>query len=149
MAVATARVEAQEVPRRRARARRAPLVIFLAVLLVILVLPALLAPWLAPHDPLEGRLAQKLKPPVWLTGGSWEYPLGTDPLGRDILSRLIFGARVSLSVSLVAIFIGGVVGTVLGLFAGYFGGWTDALIMRAVDIAFSLPPSCSGSSSRW
>jgi peptide/nickel transport system permease protein len=139
MAVAAARVEAQAAPRRRARARRAPMVVFLAVLLVILVLPALLAPWLAPHDPLEGRLAQKLTPPVWLTGGSWEYPLGTDPLGRDILSRLIFGARVSLSVSLVAIFIGGLAGTVLGLVAGYFGGWTDTLIMRAVDIAFSLP----------
>jgi peptide/nickel transport system permease protein len=139
MAVATARVEAQAAPRRRARTRRAPMVVFLAVLLVILVLPALLAPWLAPHDPLEGRLAQKLTPPVWLTGGSWEYPLGTDPLGRDILSRLIFGARVSLSVSLVAIFIGGLAGTVLGLVAGYFGGWTDTLIMRAVDIAFSLP----------
>jgi peptide/nickel transport system permease protein len=115
------------------------MVVFLAILFVILVLPALLAPWLAPHDPLEGRLFQKLKPPAWLTGGSWEYPLGTDPLGRDILSRLIFGARVSLSVSLVAIFIGGIAGTVLGLVAGYFGGWTDALIMRAVDIAFSLP----------
>lgn len=139
MAVAAARVEAQAAPRRKARGRRAPIVVFLTLLLVILVLPAVFAPWLAPHDPLEGRLAHKLKPPVWLPGGSWEYPLGTDPLGRDILSRMIYGARVSLSVSLVAIFIGGIMGTVLGLFAGYFGGWTDSLIMRAVDIAFSLP----------
>ncbi|HEV8639637.1 MAG TPA: ABC transporter permease [Methylomirabilota bacterium] len=139
MAVTAVRVGAQAAPRRRVGGRRAPMVVFLAILFVILVLPALLAPWLAPHDPLEGRLFQKLKPPAWLTGGSWEYPLGTDPLGRDILSRLIFGARVSLSVSLVAIFIGGIAGTVLGLVAGYFGGWTDALIMRAVDIAFSLP----------
>lgn len=140
MAIATARVE-EGTPRttERIAGRRAPIVVFAAILLVILVLPAVFAPWLAPHDPLEGRLAQKLKPPVWLAGGSWEYPLGTDPLGRDLLSRLIFGARVSLSVSLVAILIGGVVGTVLGLVAGYFGGWTDALIMRVVDIAFSLP----------
>jgi peptide/nickel transport system permease protein len=141
MAIATARVEAAApaAPRRRASGRRGPMLVFLALLLVVLVVPALFAPWLAPHDPLEGQLALKLKPPVWITGGSWQYPLGTDPLGRDILSRLIHGARVSLSVSVVAIVIGGVLGTVLGLFAGYFGGWTDALIMRAVDIAFSLP----------
>ncbi len=141
MAIATAPVAAgaQAAKARKARGRRAPIVVFLAILLVILVLPAIFAPFVAPHDPLEGRLAQKLRPPVWLPGGSWEHPLGTDPLGRDLLSRLIFGARVSLSVSLVAIFIGGIVGTVLGLVAGYFGGWTDALIMRVVDIAFSLP----------
>ena len=139
MAIATARVEAPVAPRRRASGQRGPMLVLLVLLLVVLVVPAVCAPWLAPHDPLEGRLALKLKPPAWITGGSWDYPLGTDPLGRDILSRLIYGARVSLSVSLVAIFIGGVLGTVLGLFAGYFGGWTDALIMRAVDIAFSLP----------
>jgi peptide/nickel transport system permease protein len=140
VAIATARVDEQAAgTAERKTGRRTPVVVFVVTLLVILVVPALFAPWLAPHDPLEGRLAHKLKPPVWLSGGSWEYPLGTDPLGRDLLSRLIFGARVSLSVSLVAIFIGGLVGTVLGLFAGYFGGWTDALIMRVVDVAFSLP----------
>ncbi|MGH2394581.1 MAG: ABC transporter permease [Candidatus Limnocylindria bacterium] len=123
-----------------ARGRRlAPVVLLLALLMAILVIPAVLAPWLAPHDPLEGRLAHKLKPPVWLPGGDWTYPLGTDPLGRDMLSRLIHGARVSLSVSLVAILIGGIVGTALGLVAGYFGGWTDTLIMRGVDVAFSMP----------
>jgi len=141
MAVAADRVEAQAqaAPGRRAFGQSAPMLVFVALILVLLVVPAIFAPWLAPHDPLEGRLAHKLKPPVWLTGGSWEYVLGTDPLGRDILSRMIYGARVSLSVSLVAIFIGGVVGTVLGLFAGYFGGFTDSLTMRAVDVAFSLP----------
>lgn len=125
--------------RRTGRGARAAMAACVTILLAVLVLPAILAPVLAPHDPLDGRLAQKLKPPAWLPGGTWEHPLGTDPLGRDLLSRLIFGARVSLSVSLVAIFIGGVVGTVLGLLAGYFGGWTDSLIMRGVDIAFSLP----------
>jgi peptide/nickel transport system permease protein len=139
MAIATARVE-ESAPGTEGKARRhTSVIVFVAVLLVILVIPAVLAPWLSPHDPLEGRLAQKLKPPAWLPGGTWEFPLGTDPLGRDILSRLIWGARVSLSVSLVAIVIGGLVGTVLGLVAGYFGGWTDTLIMRVVDVAFSLP----------
>ncbi len=136
-AVATA--PAPVAVRAQSRRRTAPLVLLLALLMAILVVPAVLAPWLAPHDPLEGRLAHKLRPPVWLPGGDWTYPLGTDPLGRDILSRLIHGARVSLSVSLVAILIGGIVGTALGLVAGYFGGWTDALIMRAVDVAFSMP----------
>lgn len=125
---------------RRIGLRRAALMaVPLAILFSVLVIPAIFAPYLAPHDPLAGRLAQKLTPPAWIPGGTWEYPLGTDPLGRDLLSRLIFGARVSLSVSLVAIFLGGTVGIVLGLVAGYFGGWTDALIMRVVDIAFSLP----------
>jgi peptide/nickel transport system permease protein len=139
MAVAADRVEPQATPRGRALGRHGPFLVFVALILVLLVVPAVFAPWLAPHDPLEGRLSHKLRPPVWAAAGSWEYPLGTDPLGRDILSRMIYGARVSLSVSLVAIFIGGVIGTVLGLFAGYFGGWTDSLIMRAVDVAFSLP----------
>lgn len=122
------------------RRRTKPLLLVpLVVLFCVLILPALFAPLLAPHDPLQGHLAKRLKPPAWLNGGSWEHPLGTDPLGRDILSRMIYGARVSLSVSLVAILVGGCVGTTLGLVSGYFGGWTDALIMRLVDIAFSLP----------
>ncbi len=121
------------------RGRQVMLWLPLVLLVGILIVPALFAPLLAPHDPLEGYLAKKLKPPAWVAGGSWEHPLGTDPLGRDILSRLIYGARVSLSVSLVAIGVGGIIGTILGLVAGYFGGWTDAAIMRVVDIAFSLP----------
>jgi peptide/nickel transport system permease protein len=132
-------VEPDAAVTRPRRGGRAPAIVFLAILLLVLVVPAVAAPWLAPHDPLEGSLAAKLRPPVWRPGGSWTYPLGTDPLGRDILSRLIYGARVSLSVSLVAIVIGGVVGTLLGVAAGYFGGWTDVVIMRAVDVAFSMP----------
>jgi peptide/nickel transport system permease protein len=119
-------------------ARRYPMVP-LAMLLFLLVIPALLAPQIAPHDPLKGSLANRLKPPVWEQGGSMEYPLGTDKLGRDILSRLIHGARVSLSVSLVAIFVGGALGTTLGLISGYFGRRVDALLMRLVDISLSLP----------
>jgi peptide/nickel transport system permease protein len=120
------------------RARRYPLVP-LAMLTFLLVIPAVLAAQVAPHDPLKGSLAKRLKPPVWQQGGSIEHPLGTDKVGRDILSRIIHGARVSLVVSLVAIFIGGTLGTALGLISGYFGGWVDSVLMRLVDISLSLP----------
>src|SRR5919106_6328863 len=113
------------------QARRYP-VVPVAILAFLLVIPAVLAHQVAPYDPLKGSLAKRLKPPVWQEGGSIEHPLGTDKLGRDILSRIIHGARVSLMVSLVAIFVGGVIGTGLGLISGYFGGWTDALLMRLV-----------------
>ena len=118
--------------------RRYPLVP-LALLTFLLVIPALFAAQVAPYDPLQGSLAKRLKPPAWQQGGSIEYPLGTDKLGRDMLSRIIYGARVSLMVSLVAIFVGGVIGTALGMISGYFGGWVDALLMRLVDISLSLP----------
>jgi peptide/nickel transport system permease protein len=79
-----------------------------------------------------------LAPPVWAEDGSWEHILGTDKLGRDILSRIIHGARVSLTVSVLAIFFGGLVGTALGLMAGYLGGWWDHIVMRLVDVKLSL-----------
>jgi peptide/nickel transport system permease protein len=120
------------------QARRYPLVP-LALLTCLLVIPAALAPQVAPHDPLRGSLAKRLLPPVWQERGTIEYPLGTDKLGRDILSRIIHGARVSLAVSLVAIFVGGALGTGLGLLSGYFGGRVDGLIMRLVDLSLSLP----------
>ena len=99
--------------RRCVKLRRYPLVP-LALLTFFLVIPAVFAPLVAPYDPLKGSLANRLRPPVWQQGGSIDYPLGTDKLGRDILSRLIYGARVSLAVSLVAIVVGGVVGTASG-----------------------------------
>ena len=118
--------------------RRYPLVP-LALLTFLLVIPALFASQVAPYDPLKGSLSKRLKPPAWQQGGSIDHPLGTDKLGRDMLSRIIYGARVSLAVSLVAIFVGGIIGTVLGMISGYFGGWVDALLMRLVDISLSLP----------
>src|SRR6058998_1419793 len=93
-------------------------------------LPWYARPLVVPYDPLQGSLAKRLKPPVWQQGGTIDHLLGTDKLGRDILSRLIHGARVSLAASLVAIFVGGIAGTGLGLMSGYFGGKTDTLIMR-------------------
>jgi peptide/nickel transport system permease protein len=119
-------------------ARRYP-VVALSILMFLLVIPAVFAPYVAPHDPLKGSLAKRLKPPVWEDGGSSAHVLGTDKLGRDILSRLIHGARVSLTVSAIAIFVGGIVGTALGLISGYFGGRIDGLLMRLVDISLSLP----------
>jgi peptide/nickel transport system permease protein len=111
----------------------------LAILIFLLVVPAVFAPQVAPHDPLRGALTKRLKPPMWAQGGTIEHPLGTDKMGRDILSRIIYGSRISLMVSLVAIFVGGSIGTSLGLISGYFGGKLDALIMRLVDISLALP----------
>ncbi|MCZ6535651.1 MAG: ABC transporter permease [Chloroflexi bacterium] len=107
--------------------------------MIFLVIPAIFADWVAPYDPVDGgSLKERLLPPVGLEGGSWAHPLGTDRLGRDMLSRIIHGARISLAVSLVSIMVGGLVGTTLGLLAGYFGGWWDHIIMRMVDVKLSL-----------
>ena len=121
-------------------ARRYPLVP-LAILIMVLAVPGLFATqitdtWL--QDPLEGRLTERLTPPVWQEGGTWEHPLGTDKVGYDVASRIIHGARVSLIVAGLSILSGGFVGTALGLIAGYFGGWVDHVIMRLVDIKLSV-----------
>jgi len=120
------------------KVKRYPL-IPLALLLFVMVIPAVFAPWVAPHDAFMGSLSNRLMPPVWQDGGTSEHLLGTDKLGRDMLSRIIYGARVSLTVSLIAIFVGGIIGTALGLISGYFGGRTDSVIMRLVDISLALP----------
>ena len=111
----------------------------LAILTFLLVIPAVFAPQVAPHDPLKGALSKRLKPPAWMPGGTLDHPLGTDKLGRDILSRIIHGSRISLMVSLMAILVAGAIGTTLGLISGYFGGKLDALIMGLVDISLSIP----------
>jgi peptide/nickel transport system permease protein len=111
----------------------------IAILLLLLVIPALFASHVAPYNPIKGSLSKRLKPPVWVVGGSMDHILGTDKMGRDILSRIIYGARVSLAVSLVAILVAGSIGTALGLVAGYFGGKLDTIIMRLVDISLALP----------
>jgi len=109
------------------------------ILVFLLVIPGIFAEWIAPHDPIKGSLAARLKPPMWEKGGNITHPLGTDKVGRDVLSRIIYGARVSLRVSLEAIVVSGIIGTTLGLLSGYFGGRVDALIMRLVDISLGLP----------
>jgi len=110
----------------------------IAILLIVLVIPALFADWIAPHDPYKSNLRARLEPPVFF-GGTWEYALGTDRLGRDILSRIMHGARYALGISMIGIVLGALVGTALGLISGYLRGWVDILIMRVVDITFALP----------
>lgn len=102
-------------------------------LLLVIVLAAVFAPWLAPHDPLQQNIAYRLEPP------STEFWLGTDSYGRDVLSRLVYGARVSLLVGFVAILIAMCIGSALGILAGYLGGLVDQLIMGLVDVLLSFP----------
>ncbi len=109
------------------------------IIITIFVLCALFAPLMAPHDPVENALYDQLIPPVWEEGGSSRNLLGTDDLGRDILSRLIYGARVSLMVGLVSVGIAVLLGTIFGAIAGYFGGWLDNVIMRVMDIILAFP----------
>ncbi len=109
------------------------------VIILVLVLIAIFAQELAPYDPESGTLIDRLKPPAWETGGSSAHILGTDVLGRDTLSRAIYGTRTSLSVALVAILVAGTFGSALGITAGYLGGWVDMLIMRIADLAFAFP----------
>jgi peptide/nickel transport system permease protein len=108
-------------------------------LLVMLALIALLAPWLAPHDPIAQDLTRRLLPPFWQAGTDPAHWLGTDHLGRDYLSRLIFGTRVSLGIGLGVTLCAGVIGTMLGLLAGYFGGRTDMAISFIITTRLSLP----------
>jgi len=124
--------------RRRRQIDRIPW-ISISTIVVLLILPAIFADVITVHDPLRGILADRLTPPMWLDGGSSTYPLGTDKQGRDILTRIIYGARISLTVSIVTIFIGVVIGSTLGLMAGYLGGWVDRIISWLIDTFFSLP----------
>ena len=182
-----------------AEARRYP-VFSILVIMLVLIIPAAFANWIAPHDPLDGDLDRRLLPPAWVgedstvktvvervtvdnretgitleaaerqillgsgflvtsgaggtdkplalgdqfkvistPGGRSEYLLGTDKLGRDVLSRIIYGSRISIVVAAIAIFIAGIIGTILGIAAGYFGGLADAVVMRVVDISLSIP----------
>jgi len=119
--------------------RRTPVAIWLALIVLgLFVIAAILAPALAPFDPLRQSLLLRLKPPGTIMGGR-SFLLGTDDLGRDLLSRVLWGARVSLAVALVAVALSLVVGTALGLIAGWFRGWTAILIMRSVDTMLSIP----------
>ncbi len=106
--------------------------------LALILFIAIFAPWLAPHDPYAQELVMRMKPPVFL-GGTWEHPLGTDFLGRDFLSRLLYGARVSLLIGFVTALISGVIGTTMGVAAGYFGGRTDTVVTFLVNTRLAMP----------
>ena len=117
--------------------RRAPWIPI--VIITVMLVMAVFAPVLAPYDPIDQTLKDKLLPPFWMDGGSTKYILGTDGFGRDILSRLIHGARVSLLVAVLALTVGGGVGLTIGIVAGYLGGTVDSILMRLVDAAFTFP----------
>lgn len=107
-------------------------------IVALLGLVAVLAPVLAPHDPYAQRLGQRMIPPVFL-GGSWGHPLGTDHLGRDYLSRLIYGARVSMLIGLVTAFLSGAIGTTIGVLAGYYGGKVDSVVTFLINVRLAMP----------
>jgi ABC-type dipeptide/oligopeptide/nickel transport system permease subunit len=109
------------------------------IIITFFALTAMLAPAISPHDPDENSLYDQLKPPVWNEGGATKNLLGTDDLGRDMLSRLIYGARVSLTLGIVSVGIALVCGSILGALAGYYKGWPDNLIMRLMDIILAFP----------
>ena len=108
-------------------------------LLILIVACALLAPWISPHDPYFQDLTNRTVPPFWYEKGSWLHPLGTDQLGRDYLSRLIYGARISLLIGISVAIISGLIGTTMGMLAGYFGGRIDMIVSFLVTTRLSMP----------
>jgi peptide/nickel transport system permease protein len=108
-------------------------------LLLAIMLIAIFAPWLSPHDPYAQDLVHRNAPPIWYDAGEWAHPFGTDPLGRDYLSRLLYGARISLLIGISVAIISGLIGTTMGLLAGYFGGKADMLVTFLVTVRLSMP----------
>ncbi len=123
--------------KKRVRGHQGMIIGSLIVLSVLLI--ALLAPLIAPHDPYQQDLLKRLIPPVWDSRGSWEHILGTDHLGRDYLSRLIYGARISLLIGIGAALISGIIGTIMGVMAGYFGGRVDMIVTFMITVRLSMP----------
>lgn len=121
------------------RFRKNRLAVAGGIVLLLVVCMGLFAPWIAPHDPTVPSFRNRFAPPAWMEGGSWEHPLGTDQLGRDLLSRIIWGARASLKVGAVVIVFATVVGIFMGLVSGYYGGWVDVVIQRLSDILLAFP----------
>ena len=119
------------------RGRRLPLISLGIIAAFVLV--AILAPLLSPADPHDQSLRNRFKPPVWEEGGSWKYPLGTDRLGRDMLSRIIWGSRISLAAGVITVLLASALGAAVGLVAGYYGGRVDAALMRITDATMSFP----------
>lgn len=113
--------------------------ILCTVILVTFAVMALFADQIAPHGALDSDLSNRLAPPAWHGAGSWTHPLGTDDVGRDVFSRIVYGARSSLMIMILTIVIGGGVGTMIGIVGGYFGGFVDAVLLRLADTAMALP----------
>jgi ABC-type dipeptide/oligopeptide/nickel transport system permease subunit len=107
--------------------------------LLVIVLSSVLAPWVAPHDPLAVNIRHRLAPPAWMQGGATQHLLGTDQTGRDLFSRVIYGGRVSLVVGVAAVLLSSTIGVLLGLGAGYFGGRTDWVITTTINVMLTFP----------
>jgi peptide/nickel transport system permease protein len=116
-----------------------PLALLGGIIILLYILAAILAPHITSHDPTKGNLRQSLAPPAWMVGGSWEYPLGADSQGRDLLTRIVYGARVSLMVGGLAVAISVFIGSTLGALAGYYRGWVDQVISRLADLLLAFP----------
>lgn len=110
-----------------------------AIVVFLFILMAIFAPLVAPHDPAETDLFRRLQPPAWMPGGEWSYLLGCDALGRDILSRIIYGARISIFIGTAVVMVATTIGIIAGLAAGYLRGWVDTVISRIVDILLGFP----------
>jgi len=121
------------------KAGKHPMLIMGAAVFVLMLLAAVLAPWLAPFDPAAQDMLNRVKPPVWMQGGSWTHLLGTDGLGRDYFSRLLYGARISLLIGVGAVCASGAIGITLGVVAGYFGGKIDLAINYVIMTRLTLP----------
>jgi len=122
--------------------RRSPVTVAAAAVTVVLIASALACGWIAPHNPFDLaslNILDSHDPPAWVAGGSWEYPLGTDDQGRDVLSAVLYGMRVSIMVGFAAVLLALAVGVGLGLLAGFTGGWVDTVVMRICDVLLSFP----------
>lgn len=119
--------------------RSHPLAMLGGIVLVAYVAMAILAPNLTAYDPTRGNLRARLTPPVWEAGGEWEYPLGTDAQGRDLLTRILYGSQVSLAVGFISVSVSALIGTVLGALSGFFRGWLDAVVSRFADLLLAFP----------
>jgi peptide/nickel transport system permease protein len=122
--------------------RHSPVTVVSAAVMLAIFFAAALAPWIAPHNPFDlasVSLLDARNPPVWSEGGSWDFPLGSDNLGRDVLSTILFGSRLSLVVGFCSVIFAATVGVILGLVSGYVGGFVDAAIMRIAEVQLSFP----------
>ena len=138
-ATAAAEPGVEVVARRAAPRRRGRLPVFSLGIIGLFALVALFAPVVSPADPVAQSLRNRFRPPAWQEGGSWLNPLGTDRLGRDLLSRIVWGSRVSLTAGVLTVLLASAVGAAVGLVAGYYGGRVDAVLMRVTDATMSFP----------
>ncbi|MGI6037654.1 MAG: ABC transporter permease [Limnochordia bacterium] len=119
--------------------RKNRLAVIGGIILLLFIVLAIGAPWITSHDPERPNFAAIRRPPAWMEGGNWTYPLGTDHLGRDLLTRIIYGARISLLVGFIVVFFATSLGVALGLISGYYGGKVDAFIQRVIDTLLAFP----------